>query len=64
MNNHSEMESRIISLNLGGALIKRMDSRTKQLDTDRSKYVRHLIREDLSKAVSAANRKQRGRKGA
>lgn len=62
MNNQSEMDSRTISINLGEALIRRMDSRTRELDTDRSKYLRHLIRDDLDKVVSGRRKKGRALK--
>lgn len=36
-----------ISLSFEPALIATMDRRVRELDTDRSKYIRRLVREDM-----------------
>lgn len=54
------MKAKTISLSFEPSLITVMDRRVRQLDTDRSKYIRKLVREDME--VNASKEKRGGKK--
>ena len=59
------MEAQTISISLEPALVPKMEARARELDLNRSQYVRRLVREDLKGALTKpAARTRRPRKSA
>lgn len=47
------MDAQTISISLEPALVPIMEARARQLDLNRSQYVRRLVRDDLKRALEA-----------
>lgn len=59
------MEAQTISISLEPSLVPKMEARAKELDLNRSQYVRRLVREDLKGALTKpSTRPRRQRKSA